>query len=269
VLDCTETGRISDAAAGIRYAARTGAQVIVVAFGTPGDSRVLREATAEAVARSALVVASAGNDGADERIQFPAGYPGVLAVAGTGYTDGTTTDYARRAPFSNVSAAVGLFAPALGILGPVPAALCTDHGWRCLEGDTAHARASGTSFAAPLVAGAVALLYSAHPGLTAGLATALLTESASPVSGSPVPGVGQLDVAAALSRPLYEAGLPGTGRAGGADERIPGPAQHQRPPSVPTPAPTPAATATPVVTPPQLPPAQRTPVPPNTGGGPA
>ncbi len=88
VLDCTETGRISDAAAGIRYAARSGARIIVVAFGSNTDSRVLREATAEATGRyGALVVASAGNDGASGRIHFPAGYPGVLGVAGTGFTN--------------------------------------------------------------------------------------------------------------------------------------------------------------------------------------
>lgn len=63
----------------------------------------------------------------------------------------------------------------------------------------------GTSFSAPMVAGAAALLKSAHPGLTVSQYRALLIQSARPLSaadGSPLPlqqtGAGELDVEAAL-----------------------------------------------------------------------
>src|SRR5690606_16499485 len=83
VLDCTATGRVADAAAGIRYAARQGADVINVSFGTSRDSAVLREAVDEALAVGAVVVGSAGNEGVS-LVTFPAAYPGVIAVGASG-----------------------------------------------------------------------------------------------------------------------------------------------------------------------------------------
>ena len=206
VLDCTATGRISDAAAGILYAARSGARVIILAFGSPSDARVLRDAVAEATDRyGALVVASVGNEGA-QRVQFPAAYPRVLAVAGSGLTapDGVV-DYRRPATFSNAGPEVGVYAPAVRLIAPLPTALCGHAGWTCIE--PGYARASGTSFAAPLAAGAVALMMAADPSLSPALAAALLTQSAQPLAA---PASGRLlDVAAALAREPYSAGAPG------------------------------------------------------------
>lgn len=213
VLDCTATGRISDAAAGILYAARSGARVIIVAFGSPSDARVLRDAVAEATDRyGALVVASVGNEGA-QRVQFPAAYPRVLAVAGSGVigVEGIV-DYRRPATFSNAGPEVGVYAPAVRLVAPLPPAFCGHSGWTCVE--PGYARASGTSFAAPLAAGAVALMLGADPSLSPALAAALLTQAARPLD---VAASGRLlDVAAALAREPYSAGVPGTsyGRPG-------------------------------------------------------
>ncbi|MGE3858136.1 MAG: S8 family serine peptidase, partial [Dehalococcoidia bacterium] len=92
VLDCTATGRIADAAAGIRYAARMGAQVINVSFGATTDSLVLREAVQEAQARGAIIVASAGNE-SQSAITYPAAYPGVISVAASGRYTAQGIDY--------------------------------------------------------------------------------------------------------------------------------------------------------------------------------
>ena len=209
VLDCTATGRVSDAAAGILYAARSGAHIIVVAFGSPSDSRVLREAVSEAVDRyGALIIASAGNEGG-ARVQFPAAYPGVLAVGGSGLTqsDGIV-DYRQIAPFSNVGPELGLLAPASRIVAPLPAPSCGQRGWVCIE-DQPYARASGTSFAAPLVAGAAALLLSRDPELRAPMLIALLRDSGqSRPSGPPL-----LDLAAARRHPVYTLAISGLSRA--------------------------------------------------------
>jgi subtilisin family serine protease len=209
VLDCTATGRVSEAAAGILYAARSGARVIVVAFGSGSDSRVLREAVAEATdVFGALVVASVGNEGSGH-VQFPAAYPGVLAVAGSGVTgDDGVVDYRRPAPFSNFGAEVTLYAPAVRLVAPLPPGECGQRGWQCVVGQP-YARASGTSFAAPLAAGAAALLFARYPDLRPPLALALLRTAAQPLDEPVAGGAGLLDIGTALQRGAFALGLPG------------------------------------------------------------
>lgn len=196
VLDCTGEGRASQAAAGIRYAARAGARVIVVAFSGTLDSPALREAIADAQqSYGALIVAAAGNDGSAEA-QFPSAYPGVLGVGGTGVVRGNgEVDYFQHAPFSNQSDAVSLLAPAVGIVGPVPRMLCGHRDWTCLAGEP-YAYASGTSYATPLVAGAAALLFAYDSSLTPHGAIQLLIGTANPIEGSEA---GQVDITAALA----------------------------------------------------------------------
>ncbi|WP_084542500.1 S8 family serine peptidase [Buchananella hordeovulneris] len=82
----TQAGRgldVGRTAAGIRWAADNGAQIIVVALSTPEDHPALREAVEYADAQGALVVASTGNmrEGEDPNApRFPAGYDQALAV---------------------------------------------------------------------------------------------------------------------------------------------------------------------------------------------
>lgn len=197
VLDCTGEGRASQAAAGIRYAARAGARVIVLAFSGASDSPALREAIVEARQMyGVLIVAAAGNDGSTEP-QFPSGYPGVLTVGGTGVVraDGHV-DYLQPSPFSNISDAVRVLAPAVGIMGPVPPVLCGHRDWTCIEGEP-YAYASGTSYAAPLVAGAYALLIADHPDLTPDRGMRVLIETAKSIEGSLA---GLVNITAALAR---------------------------------------------------------------------
>lgn len=204
VLDCTATGRIADAAAGIRYAVARGADVINISFGSRRDSDVLRAAVEEAIAAGVVVVASAGNDGADS-VTFPAGYPGVIAVAASGRFGAGGLDYAQPAEFSNFGGRVDVYAPGRSLLSTVPLALCGRRGWFCTDG--AYASATGTSFAAPIVAGAAALLRSQHPGLGPALVRSRLISSAAPL--------GLIDLDAAVAQPFFTAGAPGTSRDGG------------------------------------------------------
>lgn len=214
VLDCAGDGRASQAAAGIRYAARSGARVIVLAFSGTSDVPALRDAVAEARRTyGAVVVAAAGND-SGVVMQFPSGYPDVLGVGGTGIAsaDGGWVDYGSLAPFSNLSDSVRVLAPAVAIEGPVPRALCGQRDWTCTSAEP-HAFASGTSYATPLVAGALAMLLAYDPALTPDEATRLLVDSASPVHGS---AVGQVDVSAALAlaRSWREGDHPGWSASG-------------------------------------------------------
>lgn len=219
VLDCTATGRIADAAAGIRYAARMGAQVINVSFGATTDSLVLREAVQEAQARGAIIVASAGNE-SQSAITYPAAYPGVISVAASGrYTD-QGIDYRSLASFTNFGG-VDVMAPGVSVLSTVPESACGSRGWTCLDGP--YASASGSSFATPIVSGAVALLRAVHPELSGTMLRSLILDTRQPGGRPSDPGI--LDIGAAVERPIYTESAPGTSRPDAGDPKVRVPAE--------------------------------------------
>ena len=158
VLDCYGSGDSVATARGILYAAHSGARVINLSLGGVEDSQLVRDAVAEATRGGALVVAAAGNDGANA-VSFPARFPGVLAVGAASRADVT-----KRAPFSNWGPEIGVVAVGQGIIGTVPASRCRNF-VRCLP-TGAHASGDGTSFSAPQVSGLAALMLSIDPGLT-------------------------------------------------------------------------------------------------------
>ena len=205
VLDCTGVGRISTAAAGIRYAADRGAQVINISLGTPNESPVMREAVEYAQRTGALIIASAGNK--PGVVTYPGAYPGVIAVGASGADIGDGLDYTRMAPFSGSGPAVDLIAPGLQIAGPLPPALCGVIGWQCEDGP--YTRVSGSSFAAALVTGAAALLREQYPTFEGPLLRSLLLQSLQPAADG---GPGVLDLEAALNGTLFTTGAPGTAR---------------------------------------------------------
>lgn len=146
-------GRGNDAtiAAGIRFAVDRGAQIITMSFGGPDDSRVLREAITYALERNVLLVAASGNGQAEGNApNYPAAYPGVLAVSATGPDDAITS-------FSTTGDFVDLAAPGVGVWSTL---------WRHTTGDT-YGFADGTSAACPHVAGAAALVWTVRPELSA------------------------------------------------------------------------------------------------------
>ncbi len=221
VLDCTATGRISDAAAGIRYAADSGADVINISFGTPNDSPALRDAVEYAQASGAIVVASAGNDGS-RGITYPAAYLGVIAVAASGATEGTAesgpVDYQRTAPFARFGLGIDFLAPGVDLVSTFPEPLCASTQWNCLAGG--YATATGSSFATPVVSGAVALMLSAHPQRSNEFNLALLRNARREAL---IGEIGRLlNVGAAVEREIFQAGLPGASRTSEGDP--PGPA---------------------------------------------
>ncbi|MCB9694802.1 MAG: S8 family serine peptidase [Alphaproteobacteria bacterium] len=126
-----------DVADGITAATDDGARVIVLAFGARGPApEVVRKAVAYAVRRDVVVVAAAGNgNGANAGDFWPANVPGVLVV---GAVDG-----GRRPAWSNTTAGVSLAVSAPG------------EGVCVATADGGYERRSGTSYAAPLVAGLI------------------------------------------------------------------------------------------------------------------
>ena len=164
VLDCAGTGFNADIAAGIVWAVDHGARIVNVSLGSPVESDVLEEAVRYAEARDVLVVAAAGNCGAGggrcRRInnqEYPAAYPGVLAVGATDPDDQVTS-------FSTRGTQIAVVAPGVKITSTTPRYAT----YQSARGITPnYAALSGTSQASAFVAGVAALMWSAEPTLSA------------------------------------------------------------------------------------------------------
>ncbi|MGQ0615216.1 MAG: S8 family serine peptidase [Planctomycetaceae bacterium] len=140
-------GTAASVAAAILWAVDSGALVINVSVDVPASPDVLRRAIDYAEDRGVVIIGAAGNAGANE-VVFPARYGAVVAVA-------AVSGSGILAPYSNRGSAVDLAAPGTDLVGAMPLALAPN----------GTARWSGTSFSAPLVAGAAALVRSAFPAL--------------------------------------------------------------------------------------------------------
>jgi type VII secretion-associated serine protease mycosin len=187
-------GRGSDAslARGIRWAADSGARVINMSLGGTGDNRTLREAVEYANSRGVLLVAASGN--ARQRgnaVVYPAGYPEVLAVGGTGNTDNITG-------FSNTGDHVDIAAPSVGL-------------WTTIIGEREYGPPNGTSFSSPYVAGAAGLVWSLRPDLAHTDVKCILEASADDKGDpgkDPEYGWGRLNVLRALQLTQEYSGCP-------------------------------------------------------------
>jgi subtilisin family serine protease len=130
----------------------------------PDDWDALLTATCAVIADGTTVVAAAGNDAVDAIGETPAAFPDVIAVSAFADTDGIAgglgptsgergcgVDIADDtfAYFSNFGSVVDISAPGVCV------------GTTALRGGTAGA--TGTSFSAPIVAGAAALILANHP----------------------------------------------------------------------------------------------------------
>ncbi|NNE07381.1 MAG: S8 family serine peptidase [Gemmatimonadetes bacterium] len=189
VLDDEGSGTLASLIRGIDYAVSRGAQIINMSVGLAFESEPLENAVSDAEDAGALLVAAAGNENTPTEI-YPASFGQVLSVTALDSND-------VKASFSSYNEEVDVAAPGDGIYSTYP-------------GGT-YARGSGTSFAAPFVTGAAALLFSAGtPGEPGDLAQSL-TDSVvvvdslagnAPFAGNL--GQGRLDVESALTGYLAE-----------------------------------------------------------------
>jgi subtilisin family serine protease len=138
-------------ARGILYSLRSGAQIINMSLGWPADvdSNLMSQMIDLARSRGVLIVAAAGNDGTDALIR-PCIFEGVICVASHD-PDGAISH------FSNHGAGVDIAAPGLGILSLFPT---TKSSWVFTD-RVGYEQKSGTSMAAPYVAGILARLLNA------------------------------------------------------------------------------------------------------------
>jgi serine protease len=174
VLDCNGSGSLSGVIAGLDWTAQdaVGRSAVANLSLGAGASSTLDAAIQRLVQSGVVTVVAAGNSNADACLYSPARAP--LAV-----TVGATTSSDARASYSNFGTCLDLFAPGSSITSA----------WH--TGSSATNTISGTSMAAPHVAGAAALLRSANPSWSAAqVEEALRTQATSGVvtsrgSGSP------------------------------------------------------------------------------------
>lgn len=136
VLGDNGLGSYSSIANAIIYAVDNGADIINLSLAGPTSSVILEAAVAYAVDSGVVVIAAAGNFSSPNAF-YPAAYPSVIAV---GSIDPGTL---ATSSFSN-------FGPDIDVLAPGRDILTTN-----MEGG--YEFASGTSFAAPIVAGITAM----------------------------------------------------------------------------------------------------------------
>ena len=142
-------------AEGIHYARIHGADIINLSLGTSSINALTRDAVEAAISAGIIVVGASGNDG-DSTRYYPASYPGVISV-------GSVDSNRIRSSFSNFNEALDIVAPGEGI---VTTGL-----------NNSYFSVSGTSLAAPQIAGVFGLLVSAYPTFTSTQIMELLINS--------------------------------------------------------------------------------------------
>ncbi|MCP3097979.1 S8 family serine peptidase [Myxococcus sp. K15C18031901] len=216
---------MSNVARAIRWSVDNGARVINMSFGTLAPNVVrcsttvsLQEAITYAVNSGVVVVAAAGNDARDPAEVIPASCQGVLVVAAT-QPNGQLAGYSNRGASVSLAAPGGgpdVYGNGIGCVDPTPLAPYNGLGgvvstWAVSKpggsigsGDYCHRYLSGTSMAAPHVAGVAALLIAQRPTWSVAQVKQRLLSTATPVALCPASqcGAGLLDAGKAVIRYL-------------------------------------------------------------------
>ena len=149
--DADGVGTTADIIDGIDWALENDLQILNMSLGLSSDSTAFREALDDAYAEGVLLIAAAGNEGSGEdTVMYPARYDSVIAVSASEQSGPFGND--DIANFSSTGDTVELIAPGANIESTMPGG----------GTDTK----SGTSMAAPHVAGVAALVWSANADLT-------------------------------------------------------------------------------------------------------
>lgn len=212
VLDAEGSGTTNHIIQAIRYAVNMGAQVINLSLvGYDGDA-ALDEMIRRASNAGVVIVAATGNDDASKLgtdLDKTPGYPvcsdvdhdAVIGVSGTDALD-------QKAPYSNFGKrCTDLSAPGHSLRVARPS---YPHHQGPLSRQVPAYRSGviGTSLAAPLVSGAVALLKSVHPEWTPLQIRTRLYETADPLDAATASGTkgtfgyGRLNIGRALIEPV-------------------------------------------------------------------
>ena len=162
VLGSDNYGTYASISSGIVWAAKQGAKVLNLSIVGTAHSQTLCDAVAQAHSLGALVVAAAGNSGSSAPI-YPASCSGAVGVSATTSSDGLASfsSYGR----GNVFVA----APGASVTSTYPG--------------NAYRQMSGTSMAAPHVAGLAALLFAQVPTRTLADVKQVLAQTSDKIVG--------------------------------------------------------------------------------------
>jgi subtilisin family serine protease/PKD repeat protein len=173
VLDCGGSGTYEGVIAGVDWVTQNHIKPAVANMSLGGGaSQAVDDAVTASVAAGVVYSIAAGNDSGDACTKSPARTPNA-------YTVGSTTNTDARSSFSNYGTCVDIFAPGSNVTSA----------W--YTGDTATNTISGTSMAAPHVAGGAALYLGVNPAATPEQVMSVLSNLAgqgkvgSPGTGSP------------------------------------------------------------------------------------
>lgn len=173
---------------------------------TSGEVGIIRDAIDSATRSGVIFITSAGNDNSDAP-HYPSDYSrinqGVISVA-------SLTSGDAKAEYSNYSDAVDISAPGGDGL-PLDS-----QDIYCPDVNNSFQYAAGTSFSAPHVAGAVALMLSVKPDLSQDQVKAILKKTASSIKEQNpqhwnLLGAGKLNIGAAVAETVIQNPAPNTG----------------------------------------------------------
>lgn len=196
--------RASYLAHAITYAADNGADVINLSVGGANYTDIEQAAIDYAYGKGVTIIVAAGNEALDVSEWGTAGSEKVITVAATDRRD-------KRAAYSNFGTGIDIAAPGDDIMSLRARRTDTmrdikgvdyEDGSAYVGDDKRYYRVSGTSFAAPIVAGVASLLLSKTPDLTPAQVKQILTQSAEDVEDTGfdrLTGHGLVDARAALT----------------------------------------------------------------------
>ena len=194
------------------YRAEFNIRVLNLSWGTPSTQDPAVDPLNYAVERlwrdGIVVVVAAGNSGPKAgTITKPGDDPVVLTVGGfndranTVLTDDDIPSWSSRGPTAHGRAKPDVVAPGRTLVSARSYGSLVEYENPRALISPSYIKGSGTSQAAAVTSGVVALLLEARPGLTPDEVKAILRSTASPISGIGVndQGTGRIDLAAALS----------------------------------------------------------------------
>lgn len=186
------SGDLSNAVLALQYVADRGARVINASWGSSQCGMSLKNKVASLSAKNVLVVAAAGNSGADISYEYNRVYPAAFQFPNLLVVAAGTIDH-FMAGFSNSSySLVHVAAPGADIYSSVPRR----------NGFDQYELMDGTSMATPFVVGSAAVLMSARPTATTGQIIQSLMETVDTdnIHSYKVSTKGRINLAKALVR---------------------------------------------------------------------